>query len=211
MFLNRTKKFIYLRTPKTGSTSIQAYLVDNVDKSDDVAYESAPLFSMAAHNISTPECHLNINEMLLYNIITENEILDYNIFGVLRNPIDRFISAVYHGRNEPNCVLDMNYIVKKALRHGDFDCITKIPQQYWLTYNETPINNIYLYEDIPLMMNAMLNTETNLIYKYRENRYEQNRIGTLSDGLCKEIISLYKPDYEMYLSYVDKRNSRLDK
>ena len=42
MFINHTKKYVYLRVPKTGSTSFEAQLIEDTDKHNKVMYTQIP-------------------------------------------------------------------------------------------------------------------------------------------------------------------------
>lgn len=46
-------------------------------------------------NLKMPSSHPNIKDLIDNKIISLEEVKDYNIYGVMRNPVDRFMSMAY--------------------------------------------------------------------------------------------------------------------
>jgi len=102
-------KFIFLLPPKTGSTSFTQCL-----KNSEIR------FSKPQKNPEYPEYHLTLSELLdLYNIKIE-ELSDYKIIQIIRNPYDRFISSYFHQieiHNKYNSIDELlnNLLIYKSL------------------------------------------------------------------------------------------------
>ena len=97
MYLNHTHKFIFIHVPKTGGIAVRAHLQQNGIENHGRA--------LIKRFIDAPECNGNKNaaeNRVLHLPATavqqyyEVEFSNYNKFGVIRNPYDRFISAFYY-------------------------------------------------------------------------------------------------------------------
>ena len=209
MFVNFTKKLILLRVTKTASTSLLRFFIEQSDDTDVLSHcqngdEEGVYFN--AHNCSATVDHNNINEIIANGTLTQDAISEYNIYGVLRNPVDRFISGCYHSMAcEPH--ENLNVFIRRCLDYGSRPKTMFLPQQYWLTHQGQPISHIYLYEDIPQLVSDVFGATASLTY-YNRSHIRQHRSSILDDSLVKEIIMLYPKDYEMYQTLLEKRNSK---
>ena len=127
MFINYTKKFVFLRVTKNASTSLLNCLIDNIDPNDKVGHakvEANDSYSVEKLNLETDSLHLNINEIIKEGILKPDEIHEYNFYGVLRNPIDRFISCAYH-------ILRYKNLPVKEAANGYWFISINVYHDYW--------------------------------------------------------------------------------
>lgn len=222
MFINHTSKYVYLRVPKTGSTSFEAQLIEDTDKHNKVMYTQIPFCNIPSNNwdyssqqsnftfiVNNP--HLTLGEIT--QLLTD-DISSYDVYGVLRNPVDRFISRAYHmeyfqwddnsSTTRPaDTTLTNNEIVMKWLNYVEMtpaaietDHMYK-PQSEWLSPNGQLINNIFLYENLPAMMQKITGQST-LRYNYRNQSRVNKNYDDLAPGLADRINQLYEADYNLY-------------
>jgi hypothetical protein len=230
MFINHTKKYLYLRIPKTGSTSFETQLVKDVDVNDDVSYAHIPFTNIPNKNWDYSEQEYKFmfrvnNPHLTYFEITQLltvDISNYDMYGTLRNPIDKFLSSAYHmeyygssdvisARKIPIPVtLSNNELVEYWLNKISINPdILKVvifkPQSEWLINNGQLINNIFLYENLPNMMQKITgNPNSVLRFDYRSEARPNKSYTDLDNSLQQQIISVYSDDNNLYNSIVNK-------
>ena len=99
-YISKKNKLIFLLPPKTGSTSLQSCLVSSNILCDSII-----------ETPNHPTIHLLLSETLKAYNIKIDELNQYKIIQVIRNPYDRFVSAVYH----QNIITKKNYTVSEYL------------------------------------------------------------------------------------------------
>lgn len=138
--VSKINKLIFLLPPKTGSTSIARCLkVSMLPLSDIVNYNQYPTV------------HLTLNEIIDLYSINFDELNEYKIIQIVRNPYDRFISSITH----QNKLLSTNYDVMHYLQ--------KLKQYLYLLPNDFDMFYEKFYGTI----------------KYKQNVFQQNNWGGL--------------------------------
>lgn len=99
-YVSKKNKLIFLLPPKTGSTSLKWCLI-----SSKISFD--PVINIPNH----PTIHLLLSEILKAYNIKKDELNQYKIIQITRNPYDRFISAVYH----QNIIIKNNHTVSEYL------------------------------------------------------------------------------------------------
>lgn len=213
MFINYTKKYIFLSVCKTGSTSIQTTLIDNKE-SDEVAHTSNALPEKTYESFNVPKDytkgHPNLTEALNLGILTQEQIQEFQIFGVLRDPIDRFVSQAYFSLKN-SIDYDVNKVVNEWFRTRestyskvDDDINEKKHQTHWLLFNDKPISNIILYEDIDDIIFKITGKKVQLPNHRSDTRKTRN-YGGLYNYLRDDIIKEYQDDYDLYMDVKNKK------
>lgn len=199
MILIPGRKFVYIRVPKTGSTSTTAYLLERLKHYDDLV-------------CSKPESHIKVDEKKInydlhihspiYNLesflgYNEANLRDYRAFAVIREPVDWVISvACDSARAEEIKNKSNDEIVNRFL-----DEVNHPPQKVLLEYRHKPLSDIFLYEEIELMLLAMSNY-LNFSYQPNPYRFRDNRRADKSTVLTKKTINRiydrYFEDLELY-------------
>lgn len=100
------KKLIFIHIPKTGGKSITQALQRYsgrvvVGESKDYEDQASKDLLIGNYDLSSPGPqalhHLTLSELVKYKYITKDQLKEYTIFSVVRNPYDRFLSAYnYH-------------------------------------------------------------------------------------------------------------------
>ena len=97
-YISKKNKLIFLLPPKTGSTSLKSCLVSSNILCDSII-----------ETPNHPTIHLLLSETLKAYNIKIDELNQYKIIQVIRNPYDRFISAMYH----QNIITKKNHTVSE--------------------------------------------------------------------------------------------------
>ena len=190
-----------MRVPKTGSTSVQKFLIDNIDQNDNVAHSKILLFDLSPKIIpKEANAHMNIQQAIEYGVLEQEHFDTFDMYGIIRNPIDRFVSQVYHDEHQDSIKtsIDKNKAIEKLLKNIDFTDNDRQPQHFWLTHNNQLINNVFLYENINEMTNKMLGVEKEITHKHRSGKRFDRNLDDIDVGLKEEITKLYAKDFEIY-------------
>lgn len=99
-YVSKKNKLIFLLPPKTGSTSLKWCLISSKIPFDNV-------INIPNH----PTIHLLLSEILKVHNIKKDELNQYKIIQITRNPYDRFVSAVYH----QNIIIKENHTLSEYL------------------------------------------------------------------------------------------------
>ena len=214
MFINHTKKYIFLGVCKTGSTSIQSTLIENKGD-DEVAHTLVFTKEKLYESLGIPEYykyknHLTLPEALSCNLLTPEQVQEYRIFGVLRDPIDRFISTAYYflsmihneGSDYDQNKAVMTWFKKRYKEHETINIPDNRRQSKyqvdWLLFDGKPINNIVLYEDVHDIIYKITGKNIELpnhLGDYRKQRNTQ----MIYEYLKQDIIKEFKDDYDLYM------------
>jgi hypothetical protein len=207
MIINHTKKYIYIRNPKTGSTSLQSFLIENNE--DDIQHSAVQLTDTDS-NIQgySFHPHTTIKHIVDSKLMSKEDVLAYDKYVIVRNPVDRFISASYHYATSPLCehikinnVLDKNEVVRKVLKDDKKFRLAPLifmPQKNWAMYNGIKLNKIFKYEDINSMATELIGKDCTIPYNYRSDTRKDNKEESLSAELVERIEFLYKDDVALY-------------
>lgn len=198
MIYSKSRNFIFLRVPKTASTSIYHQILDYVfDK--EISFKTPVVYSRFPHQSTQKylDDHPNIEFLLQKNLIQYNPIL--NVYGIIREPIDRIISCAHHfymnthaERTQCNNVaLDFLY------RNADESKIILLkPQVHWLTHNKKPINKIFRYDQLNLLVTEICGDQM-VKYNHR-SEYRINKTKKLSTDLIQETKLRFADDFSLW-------------
>lgn len=160
MIISNEKRFIYLRVPKTGSTSVSVFcfnelpleksIIRSSDKSVLLREENSNIIPAKYFN-DTHEflggVHATIQEAEELNLL-QRPLCEYDVYAVCRNPIDRFLSFCSMFKKTDNVDIVSNFATFKQYM-SMFECS---PQSLWLRHNNTLANKIFLYENLNVMV-----------------------------------------------------------
>ena len=104
MIVCKSRKFIFLRVPKTASTSLSFQIQKNMDfRTGDFATVCANTHAMGfeylfpnfgSHRMYAFKLdeHAILERLTALDIMTREEMESFAIYGIIRNPVDRFRS-----------------------------------------------------------------------------------------------------------------------
>lgn len=207
MFVSKKQNFIYLRTPKSGSTSMSNYLIDQLGSDSDSIYTAITLLGIDSKNLPLYfqwlNPHSTIEQLVKTGIVTKEYIEQTNIYACLREPVDRFISRSYHiknfDRNRDVQGLNKNKLVEKCLTMYDPEFHMWWSQTTWCMLDGKPVNKLFLHEDFDKAAFEMTGIKTPNTYRHRSDCREDDQT-PLDANLVKEIEKLYSEDVALYKS-----------
>jgi hypothetical protein len=210
MLVSNEKKFIYLRVPKTGSTSVSVYFYENLPLEKNIIRQvdnKTSLLDIDTNNIREGYFNkpaININKSIhttLDDIINldllEFPLEEYNIYAVCRNPLDRFLSFQTMIKRMDNVDITENFSIFKTY----MTLFEAGPQSIWLTYNDNLVNRVFLYEDINLMVAeiakkyGIIDTSNFSNYSFRQYKQYTN---TISPRVLDYISIYWQDDFKIY-------------
>lgn len=188
-------------------------IVVNVDEIDASKNLYSVMDEWEQSGLSGIHAHPNLDILLRGNIISEQEIDNLNVYGVIRNPIDRTISAakmlhlkwfhlLYNGAAYPNISNSeavkymFDAIDKKDPRAKD--AILAKPQTNWLIHNGRRINKIFKYENILDLVEEL--TGKREIKSNYHSDVRQDKSIDLPYELQQEILQRYAEDAALWES-----------
>lgn len=225
MILSKSKKFLFIRVPKTGSTSLYYQILKHVPYCEiDIHTKINFLLSLEDHDrfkterfreiicddkIVYPDynnLHPNINYLLNSEVLDEKSLIDLNVYGIIREPIDRIISCASHifikniQEFESNDQLIEQFLIKsdKMVDEEDPRSVLLRRQSYWLKHNNSPINKIFRYDQINLMAKELCGVE-NIEYSFR-SKIRKDKSSNISKELLQECRKRYSEDFDLWES-----------
>lgn len=169
MYISHKYKFVFLRSPKTASSSLSDFFVKNIDDPsavytpiDDIKTSGNVNQSIIdKHRKYNKFCHFTLQDLIDENLITEKMISEYTCFSVLRNPIDRQKSAYYFRKkydkkSKPS--LNDYKLITKNLTTFKQSPLTGMQQTDLLFFNNKINGNLWLYEDLDNTLKAFMSS-----------------------------------------------------
>lgn len=203
-----SKKFLYLRVPKTGSTSVTNYLLDHVQQFDDLKCSTpdAPIKTIVNEKFidARAPVHSRIYTLTELKYFSTEEYKALKVFAVVREPVDRTISLAYNVVSPKFTEgKSLDWVVENLL-DNHIKYVDK--QSEILLYNGSLLPNIYPYEKTSEMLQdiAVL-----LGFPYTPNSYKhrseerKDRTKSLNKRLVDKIYDLYDLDVKIYNSVVN--------
>jgi len=222
MFICRSRGFIFLRVPKTASSSISAHLCDNIefDHNRDAYSSFMGRGALNIHNlIDANNEHATIKNFLHSGLLNDNDIRFLKIYAVLREPIERTISMFSHVlsnfENKNTSQMSSNEILDQGLKlfhssprkyfYSRFanDPNNKrfyplLPQSNWLYHYDKEISNIIVYPKFSKFL-FDLTSQPNLKHKHKQSGISLNTNVDLN--LIKELKKIYPQDFVLWQKY----------
>lgn len=210
MIISNEKKFIYLRVPKTGSTSVSVFLYENLPLEKNIIRPAdnkkylldvdinkirEDYFSKSATN-NTEGVHTTLDQIVKLNLLT-HPLTEYDIYAVCRNPLDRFLSFQNMMKNIENVNIVENFSIFKSY----MNMFEASPQSTWLIYNNKLVNRVFLYENINLMISEIAQkygiTDSSNFSNYSLRQYEKYT-NTISPRVLEYLKIYWQDDFKIY-------------
>lgn len=158
MYLSHKYKILFLRTPKTASSSLSDFFIRNIDDPNAIytEVEDSNLPGTLDESIVSKYrpyafYHFTLDQLIAEGVITEEQAREYNCFALLRDPVDRAKSFYYFYKKfrSPHLLASLDEY-KTWTRNGVFDndANSAIRQTDLLKIKGKPVGRYWLYEEL---------------------------------------------------------------
>jgi len=221
MIFCKSRRFIFLRVPKTASTSLSLQILKNIellpgDFSTGFAGKPPLGFrDVVSRHPTMPlwkDEHAILPTILRMGIVKEEELESYSIYGVLRNPVDRFISMCVHvlgdfykmdiARMEKDQIAIVGLDLLKKLKEPYMFTVPGVALQFpmhsqsnWLLLNDKPINNIVLYPQFDELLVPLTHSSK---LEHKEKIGIKPIPSEVSSLIVRRIRDWYPQDFELW-------------
>jgi hypothetical protein len=197
MFLDNDKKIICLSVPKTATQSCSMFFRENLK----LGYGSEIKIA-----------HLTVGDLIARGKI-KHPIEEYSIYGIIRNPLSRFLSSINHldefdgnrcDTKDKLILYGEEILFKKSDKMFEGNRMLFRPQVDWLKIPNINVN-IYPYEKLNDFVSHICD-----LYNIDFNKFlsfEKIHVGKVSVSIDdlgyrmkKRILEIYKEDYDLYNS-----------
>lgn len=216
MILSNEKKFIYLRVPKTGSTSASVFFFNHLPLEKNIirSSDNSKLVREENYNLIPDEyfantedfpggVHATLEQVIRSNLL-QYTLQEYDVYAVCRNPLDRLLSFCSMFKKTDNVDILSNFSTFKKYM-SIFECS---PQSIWLKHNDTLANKVFLYEDLHSMISEISSkynvTDTSIFSSYQLRSYEKPHT-QISRKILEYIKIIWADDFDIY-AYLKNKN-----
>jgi hypothetical protein len=189
VYLSHKHKFLFLRTPKTASSSLSDFFIRNI-QDDEAIYtevEDSNLPGTLDEAIVSKYrpyafYHFTLNQLIDEGVLTREQALEYDIFALLRNPVDRAKSFYYFYRKWKGHGIDASI---EQYRNWTINGIFKgepnssIVQTSLLKLGNKPVGRFWLYEDLEKeLSNFMFNRRLRIDHPLPRHKTDSRAVRT---------------------------------
>lgn len=223
MFISHKYKFIFLRTPKTASSSLSEFFIKNIPDPSAIytPVEDSRIDGQGTKLLQKKYkkdfkyFHFTLQDLIKEKVITEDQARTYRVISVLRNPIDRQKSFYYFYRRWkskawPACLEQYKLLAPKGYFEGEPN--SAIRQSDFIRLNGVIIGEHWLYEDLESHINTFMQ-ELNLQIKFplpnHKSNYRKNRNAEIEFDAesIEKMKSVFADDFKLYDELKETRNA----
>lgn len=199
MIYIKRHKLIFIRVPKNASTAISQFMVENMFDPEDiiskVIYDQyKPSEKIFYNNVEvTHSSHMDIADLIKFGYLTEDEIKQCRIVGIIREPAERLLSTYLYVIKRNNYAFNPSKTMARVGSPKNFrEILLKnngvIPGREWsgklqssyMTYDGIDVGEWWSYEDIPKLIDDIVTTYgVDVKHKLRHSN-KSNDDGTVS-------------------------------
>ena len=214
MYLSHKYKFLVLRTPKTGSSSLSEFLIKNIDdpdaiytEIDDTGIPGTLDEAIVNRNRPFKYFHFSLNDLIREKVITPDIIKNYRCISVLRNPVDRQKSFYYFMKKwwAPNTVATLEEY--KSFSPDGYslrrEYNTMLKQTDLLMFEGKLRGEFWLYENLETELHKLmddLNIEIKHPLPQHKSGFRKDRATEIQfdDEVMTSLRNHFKLDFETY-------------
>jgi hypothetical protein len=189
MYVSHKYKLIFLRTPKTASSSLSEFFIKNIPDPDAIytPVEDSGIGGtlsekvMDKYKLYFAYYHFTLQDLVDNNIITLQQALEYRSIAVIRNPVDRQKSFYYFYKRWKQAGSESSLAQYKAWTPQGFfrgEPNSSILQSSILEYNGEIKGDYWLYPNIGNELSKLmreLNLQTTHPLPNHKNDFRTNR------------------------------------
>ena len=214
MYVSHRYKLIFLRSPKTASSSLSEFFIKNIPDGNAIytPVEDSKIRGTLDGNIikkykrDFKYYHLTIEDLIKENIITEQQARTYKVISVLRDPIDRqksflYFYAKWKARGKPVDLALYKRLAPNGVFNGEPNSL--LVQSDFSKLGNDYIGEFWLYENINTRISSLMK-ELNLEIKHpllnhKSNfRKDRNNEIVFDDHCLEQLRTVFKKDFELY-------------
>lgn len=204
MIINKLDKWIFVEVPRTGSTSLFHHIRENCHVTHSAPSPYRTIFKDGEYCDKIGDLNLEPHSKLTH-IESKIPLNEYRIYGVIRDPIERFVSGIYFytylksNRNKRFIEsININVIAKRVLYHLNNNTFNEkdlfdTQHSFFETSDNLYIDNVFPYERLSDLSMKLTNKE--IPYNYWKTDLNK---GKLDDKIKEDVLSLYSKDKELY-------------
>jgi hypothetical protein len=220
MYLSHKYKFLVLRTPKTGSSSLSEFLIKNIDdpdaiytEIDDTGIPGTLDEAIVNRNRPFKYFHFSLNDLIREKVITPDIIKNYRCISVLRNPVDRQKSFYYFMKKwwAPNTVATLEEY--KSFSPDGYslrrEYNTMLKQTDLLMYEGRLHGEFWLYQNLDEHLMDFMN-DIGVAIKHpmptHKSGFRKDREAEIQfdDQVMNSLRNHFKLDFEVYEKMMNK-------
>ncbi len=142
--------------------------------------------------------HPTLQDFIYYKYLDVSELQYMTVYGVIRDPVDRFLSITHfmeaRQNQTQNSGMSHDEVVEKYIKlFGKVPFLA--PQSNWLLYNKTPINRILKYPNFNQLFDE-IGISSNLTYQHY-NQFREDKSVSLDSRLRNQILDIYRIDVRL--------------
>lgn len=199
MIISRKRGFIFLRVPRTASTSltfqIKNKILDDIDSHTGLGYPDGTPEEIDLH-------HITLEGAISKNILKQSELKSLRIYAVMRDPIDRFISIANQFVPSPGVILSnekkVEFFLEIMKKHNLYNSFILQPQTAWLIHRKKIISNPIIFPHFNDFLHNELGCDELQYHEYTNDRFFKEI--DISQELKNRIIDLYPEDQTLWES-----------
>jgi hypothetical protein len=212
MILCRKRNFLFLRVPKTASTSISHHLIKFIPKeeidefwgTDFLLPEDGYKFERDPEK-QTISWHEKKKEIINAGILSEEDLRNLNFFAVIRHPIEKFLSAVNmllveqnKGTFRENINDEIEFYLDKINNKTltEYESTFLKPQSNWVDAGVQLIKFPH-FSDFFRSINVPHEMPTSRRIGQRNNHVQFSNMGS---SLFYQVKEIYQKDFEIWRS-----------
>ena len=210
MILSHAYKYVFLGTRKTGSTSSEVFLLQNLFEKGDISsrdfrpeHEHPEITKpCSAHVLPGTTAHWDTKYLVERSGIN---LAEYKVFAVLRDPYERMVSRVfYKDKGNAQNIFEARQILSKGyVDEDDRDW----PQSAYFKYNNKVIADVWDYRLIAELLPAfVLSYGKEPIYTLKKLKSTDRPVWAttktvITPAIKQKISEVFAEDIELYNTY----------